>query len=138
MFFIRSPSSIEKFVFLPPATKLGQGYIFTGVCDSVHRGSTLAGTPPGTRYNPSPGNRYTPWIQVYPSPWYKVPPRTRYTPPGPGTPPGTRYTQPQEQCMLGDTGKKQAVHILLECILVIYYICYSLLFYLCVYGYLRK
>ena len=23
---------------LPPATKLGQGYIFTGVCDSVHRG----------------------------------------------------------------------------------------------------
>ena len=24
--------------FLPPATKLGQGYIFTGVCDSVHGG----------------------------------------------------------------------------------------------------
>ena len=24
---------------LPPATKLGQGYIFTGVCDSVNRGS---------------------------------------------------------------------------------------------------
>ena len=24
--------------FLPPATKLGRGYIFTGVCDSVHRG----------------------------------------------------------------------------------------------------
>ena len=24
--------------FLPPATKLGQSYIFTGVCDSVHRG----------------------------------------------------------------------------------------------------
>ena len=23
---------------LPPATKLGQGYIFTGMCDSVHRG----------------------------------------------------------------------------------------------------
>ena len=23
---------------LPPTTKLGQGYIFTGVCDSVHRG----------------------------------------------------------------------------------------------------
>ena len=27
-----------QFIFLPPATKLGQGYIFTGVCDSVHRG----------------------------------------------------------------------------------------------------
>ena len=24
--------------FLPPATKLGQGYVFTPVCDSVHRG----------------------------------------------------------------------------------------------------
>ena len=33
---------------LPPATKLGQGYIFTGVCDSVHRGvsaSVYAGIP---------------------------------------------------------------------------------------------
>ena len=28
----------EKSFFLPPATKLGQCYIFTGVCDSVHRG----------------------------------------------------------------------------------------------------
>ena len=26
------------FCLLPPATKLGQGYIFTSVCDSVHRG----------------------------------------------------------------------------------------------------
>ena len=25
-------------LYLPPATKLGQGCIFTGVCDSVHRG----------------------------------------------------------------------------------------------------
>ena len=25
-------------LILPPATKLGQGYIFTGVCDSVNRG----------------------------------------------------------------------------------------------------
>ena len=25
-------------IFLPPETKLGQGYVFTGVCDSVHRG----------------------------------------------------------------------------------------------------
>ena len=28
---------------LPPATKLGQGYIFTGVCDSVHRGGVCSG-----------------------------------------------------------------------------------------------
>ena len=26
------------FLFLPPATKLGQGYVFTRVCDSIHRG----------------------------------------------------------------------------------------------------
>ena len=35
--------------YLPPATKLGQGYVFTGVCDSVHRGvsaSVHAGIPP--------------------------------------------------------------------------------------------
>ena len=28
----------KKTKLLPPATKFGQGYIFTGVCDSVHRG----------------------------------------------------------------------------------------------------
>ena len=50
---------------LPPATKLGQGNIFTGVCDSVHWGGVSlsacwgtplppdqAGTPPGTRHPP--------------------------------------------------------------------------------------
>ena len=54
-----------QFYFLPPATKLGQGYIFTGVCDSVHRGgSTWAGTPPRDQVPPRPG----------------TPPRSRYTP----------------------------------------------------------
>ena len=47
--------------FLPPATKLGQGYIFTGVCDSVHRGgsaSVHAGIPlPGPGSHPLPRNR---------------------------------------------------------------------------------
>ena len=43
--------------FLPPATKLGQDYIFTGVCDSVHRGGSAlvhAGIPhpPSTRHHP--------------------------------------------------------------------------------------
>ena len=28
---------------LPPATKLGQGYVFTRVCDSVHRGGMVTG-----------------------------------------------------------------------------------------------
>ena len=32
---------------LPPATKLGQGYVFTGVCDSVNRGEGVWDTTPG-------------------------------------------------------------------------------------------
>ena len=42
--------------FLPPATKLGQGYVFTGVCDSVHRGgsaSVHAGRHPPPRRPPA-------------------------------------------------------------------------------------
>ena len=106
-----------EYELLPPTTKLGQGYVFTGVCDSVHGGggSTWPGTPPGpgtpprTRYTPpgpgtpprdqvhppgpgtAPRTRYTPQTRYTP-PGPGTPPRTRYTPPGPGTPPGTRYT----------------------------------------------
>ena len=41
--------------FLPPATKLGQGNIFTGVCDSVNKegvsapGGGAGGDPPAGR-----------------------------------------------------------------------------------------
>ena len=71
------------------------------------------GTPPGTEYTPPPGPGTLPLDQVHPPgpgtpppppPWDQV------HPPGPGTPP--------KQCMLGDTGNKRAVRILLECILV--------------------
>ena len=106
------------------------------------RGSTWAGTPldqvhPLGRYTPRPGTtswagtppgpgtppgRYTPQTRYTPLPGPGIPPRTRYTPPDlvlpPGSPPGTRYIPP-EQCMLGDTGNKRAVCILLECILVL-------------------
>ena len=100
-------------VFLPPATKLGQGYVFIGVCHSVNRGGVPDQVPPRTRYTPPdqvhpPGTRYTPLgpgtplgtrysprDQVHP-PGPGTPPRTRYTPLGPGTPPGTRYT-PRDQ-----------------------------------------
>ena len=64
--------------FLPPATKLGQGLIFTGVCDSVHRGGLpqcmLGADPPGSRHPPDqapPHGSRPPWEQ---------------TPPRPGTP----------------------------------------------------
>ena len=93
--------------FLPPATKLGQGYVFTGVCDSVQGewGVPDQVHPPGpARYTPLGPARYTPGTR-YTSPRPGTPPVTRYTPwdqvhtppdqvhpPGPGTPPRTRYS----------------------------------------------
>ena len=114
---------------------LGQGNIFSSVCQEFcSRGGTLAGTPPG-RYTPQ--GRYTSPGQVHPF-WAGTPPPGRYTPgqvhPQAATPPGRytllcRYTPlgrypppgrytPREQCMIGDTGNKRTVRILLECILV--------------------
>ena len=46
---LRESPSFRSSEFLPPATKFGQGYIFTGVCDSVNRelsASVHAGIPP--------------------------------------------------------------------------------------------
>ena len=87
---------------LPPAMKLGQGYVFTGVCHSVNRGDVCLSAPgihppgPGT----PPKTRYTPQDQVQP-PRPGTPPKTRYNPqdqvhpPRPGAPPPkTRYTPP--------------------------------------------
>ena len=78
-------------MLLPPATKLGQGYVFTAVCDSVHRGEyltryTLPG--PGT---PSPPDQVHPTDQVHPpprpgTPRDQVQPPDQVYPPGPGTP----------------------------------------------------
>ena len=71
---------------------------------------------PQTRQVP-PWTRYTPQNQVHPQTRQVLPgpgrytPRNRQIPPRPG-----RY--PLEQCMLGDTGNKRVVRILLECILV--------------------
>ena len=46
------------YALLPPLVKLGQGYVFTGVCDSVHRGGV-----PDQVHPPGPG---TPPNQVHP------------------------------------------------------------------------
>ena len=48
-----------------------------------------------------------------------------YTPLGADTP-REQTCPPPAQCMLGDTGNKQAVRILLECILVFQYYCFCL------------
>ena len=84
---------------LPAATKLGQGNVFTGVCDSVNRGGVClsacwdtppeGGTSPGRKHPPQEGG--TPWEGG--------------TPPEGGTPRHTVNERP--------------VRILLECILVL-------------------
>ena len=96
-------------IFLPAATKLGQGNIFTSVCLSTGgRGVCLSacwdipprpGTP-RTRHHhpPGPGTTTTPLSRHHPSP------------PGADTPPpGSR---------LQHTVNERPVRILLECILV--------------------
>ena len=101
---------------LPPATKLGQGYVFTGVCHSVNRG--------GSAHTPfPPGSRHPLLVQTPPP--RSRPPRADTPPPGADTPPpGSRHPHPPgsrhppEHSMLGDTVNARAVRILLECNLV--------------------
>ena len=93
---------------LPPTTKLGQGNIFTGIFDSVHRGEGVclsAFWDTTTPQDQAPPGLGTPWNQAHP--------------PGPGTPPGPGR-HPPEQSILGDTVNERAVCILLECNLVFY------------------
>ena len=80
---------------LPAATKLGQGNVFTSVCDSVHRGVYLVWSGgvylvwSGWGTWSGPRGVYLVWSQG------SVPdrhPPGPGTPPRPGTPPGTRYT----------------------------------------------
>ena len=89
--------------FYRPQTKFAKViFLHLSVSHFVHRGGGVPGqVPPWIRYTPlgpgtPPGTRYKP-------------PRTRYTP-RPGTSP---HPPPPEQCMLGDTGNKRAVRILL-------------------------
>ena len=91
------PLSLSKYL-LPPATKLGQGYVFTGVCDSVHRGGVCLSACWDT---------HTPWEQTAlpqgaDTPQEQTPPWSK--PPRADTPPS----------MLGDTINARAVRILLE------------------------
>ena len=67
---------------LPAATKLGQGNVFTGVCDSVHRGclpQCMLG------YTPPPGSRHPPGVDpMEQTPRSRHPPQQ--TPPRADTP----------------------------------------------------
>ena len=75
-----------------PQRSWGKVMFFTCVCDSVHRG-------------------------VCPIACWDMPPRTRGR--HPPVTRGRHLPPPPAQCMLGDTGNKWAVRILLECNLVI-------------------
>ena len=135
-----------KNLFLPPATKLRQGNVFTPVCHSVHRESVYqpplgrhpwadtpqADTPCADTPAPLPSRCW----DTHP-PWQTPPGQTSpsdQTPPWADTPswadtPWTHspgQTSPA-QCMLGytplhsagwDTVNKRAIRILLECRLV--------------------
>ena len=64
-FFLGSEENSQcgKFPLLPPATKLGQGYIFTGICNSVHGGgsaSCMLGYHPPARQTPPPDKADSP------------------------------------------------------------------------------
>ena len=97
----RPQTKFAKVVFLHLSVILFSG----GVCLSA----CLGYTPPGSRHPPRE--------QIPPTPMSRHPPEQ--TPPsGSRHPPGAD-TPPPEQCMLGDTGNKRAVYILLECRLVI-------------------
>ena len=97
-----------------------------GQVHSVHPPPWQAGAPPAGQDTPpgtSPRQVHLPQDQVHPlgpgtSP---APSLGRYTLSGRYTP-QNRYNPragtPREQCMLGDTGNKRAIRILLECILV--------------------
>ena len=66
-FFINELRRI--FHLLPPATKLGHFYIFTRVCDSIHRGRGLLHCMLGYTTTPPPGTdtRHPPPEQKPPS-----------------------------------------------------------------------
>ena len=115
----------------PQHSMLGQGYVFTGMCDSVHGGSASvhAGIPPHPGAD-TPGAD-TPWKQTPPGsrhpleadiPLEQTPPQEQ-TPPRADTPleqtsPREQTPPPPKQSMLGDTVNAQAVRIILECNLV--------------------
>ena len=98
------PWVLQDLLFDPyyrPQTKLREGYVFTGVCDSVHRGGSVYPSmhlgPPGWKTPPE---------------WRTLPPRME-SPPRMEKPPSPQVENPPP------TVNVRAVRILLECILVI-------------------
>ena len=95
----------------------GQGYVFTRVCDSVHRGVSPE-TPPGpgrpslAGRTPPPRTRQTPLDQGDPPGTRQNPPGTRQTPRRQGVPPPqTRENPPpEEDCTIRSMSGRYASH----------------------------
>ena len=92
-------------IYYRPQRSCVQGYVFTRVCDSVHRGVLQAGrTPPDQADHlpsPPPGRREeppTPGRETLPGPGRPHPPSRREEPPlgQAGRPPSRRETPQQE------------------------------------------
>ena len=124
---------LKSHIFIACKQSLGRLYFYT--CLSFcSRGVSLSqcmlgytprradppGADPPSRH--PPGSRHPPWgeqnllLGADTSPEAdtsreQTPPRSRHSP-------GSRHCLPPVQCMLGDTGNKRVVCILLECILV--------------------
>ena len=91
---------LELVLLLPPATKLGQGYVFTGVCVILF---TRGGVP--DRVHPIPG-----------PPGGTILNKNTCTPPGPGTPPpGTEHAGRYGQCAGGTHWKATGMQSCLFC-----------------------
>ena len=81
--------SVSSESLLPAATKLGQGNVFTAVCDSVNRGGMRQTPPqeadsPPKKQTPSPRSRPPPPKKQTPPPKEADPPRPQETDPPPG------------------------------------------------------
>ena len=94
-----------KVMFLHPSVSHSV-HMGAGGSASVHAGIHPQEHPPGSRHSPGAD---TPLPEQ--SPPEQTPPKQ--------TPP---EQTPPAQCILGDTGNKRAVCILLECILVVMYV----------------
>ena len=102
---------LDQTVLLLPANEVCEGYVFTPCLSFCSQGrgclpQCMLGYTPLSRHlqgadTPSWSRHSTPWKQI---------PIWEQTPPGADT--------PSAQCMLGDTGNKRVISILLECILL--------------------
>ena len=95
-----------------PQRSCGQGNVFTGACDSVHRGRGVCLSACWNTTHP-PGSRH-PTKQT---PRSRHPREQTHTPPE-QTPPGSRH--PPFKSRLRHTVNERPVRILLECILVLW------------------